>query len=516
MADESLSEDVPAGLPHAWFFFPLPTPLRHPHNWVFRTHRRPTYEQMDAYGPMADLEASVAIHQINSSQSPLTLLSEVMACAKTTVEGNDTAELEINRFEMDLPLTVVEVAVPLRSTEPSTEEISDAFDVALNVTQRLQRVHSALTQSFDEVITMASLPPYVPLAIGNVGIEGVRGPERELTLFHINWSMARLMSNQPSLEEEDLRKFVKAFDLVSTGYAFASYVDLRRELQYQLSLKGNERLTVLFSAMAGEVFLDAMLLHLLWEEEVDPLKAADAMRYPDSDFRDRVRSQFHIRLKGDWRLSGAGPIGTYFRASVEVRNRVVHTGYLPTRAEAQEAADALMGLETYLGDLLAAQAKQKRYMRTAWVFLAKGGFEARGGATKAITALVEDPEQPDWGESFTNWRRHVDRALDPNPSAPGGDPGQVIAYVILKKGEKDPTVILHDEQAHHIAHVDPTNGSAMSEVVGEVIEKIGGVVADQPGSPDPLVARIPTPEPLPSGLVWTPDYLVMSDFRITP
>lgn len=144
----------------------------------------------------------------------------------------------------------------------------------------------------------------------------------------------------------------------------------------QRSHRGNERLTVVLAAAAGEVLLDTALLHLLWEEEIEPADAA--LRFPREKSA-LLRSIEHLspRLGGNWHRNGRGAVASYAKDVIEMRNRVMHAGHNPSPADAASAWSSLMDLEQSLGDRLCSDRCFRSHPRTAYAWLGEDGLRRR-------------------------------------------------------------------------------------------------------------------------------------------
>lgn len=104
-------------------------------------------------------------------------------------------------------------------------------------------------------------------------------------------------------------------------------------------------------ATAAEVFLDDLLLHMMWGEGVRPEDAASEFVDPRVGVIGRVKRSYHPRL-GGYRVDKPGPLHDWNEAIARVRHRVTHAGYAPSIAEAKRAVAALTSLERHAADLL--------------------------------------------------------------------------------------------------------------------------------------------------------------------
>ena len=175
---------------------------------------------------------------------------------------------------------------------------------------------------------------------------------------------------------------------------------------------------------------NTMLLLMLWEEKTPPAEAAKLLDRTISHTA-RVLNNFPARLGGIWKAEGAGDMAGYFRNLVRLRHRVVHAGHAPSESEADEAWQALLKLERYLGDRLAAEASLNKCPRAAFMYMGEPGLERRGRWTRKVRELTEDRTETDWVEAFSRYRIHVDRHLHLDPPVPGGSPDTLELYVVV-------------------------------------------------------------------------------------
>ncbi len=75
-------------------------------------------------------------------------------------------------------------------------------------------------------------------------------------------------------------------------------------------------------------------LFLVWKELYPDMSEND---FRDISFKSLLKTQFHEKLGGRWNLEDQScEAGRYYQFFYELRCKVVHTGYIPTRAEYEE------------------------------------------------------------------------------------------------------------------------------------------------------------------------------------
>lgn len=152
---------------------------------------------------------------------------------------------------------------------------------------------------------------------------------------------------------------------------------------------------------SSEVLLDEVLALLLWEDKVPPVAAA--VDFKEGQVAKRLKSMLEPRLGGQRATKTPGPVGSWHKQCVKLRNRVVHGGCRPSRGEADSAYEALLGLERHVMDRLVD--KRTVYKRSTLLTVAESGLRRRGkrsGQIKTFAETVADTE-PNWLGDFRDW-----------------------------------------------------------------------------------------------------------------
>lgn len=178
------------------------------------------------------------------------------------------------------------------------------------------------------------------------------------------------------LDHEIQRDIMQVTARASAGDPFAVYARLRLEAELNVYTTGRMGESIIQCAIAAEVLFDAILGLMMWEErERGALTIEQAAETLSSDIVPRLRNEYAKRLKGNWSLNQS-PMRDWFELISDIRNRVVHGGYLPSKQQASDALDALHAVEKFVGDRLAA--RWRTYPRSAWLFLGDPGLKKRG------------------------------------------------------------------------------------------------------------------------------------------
>ncbi|MBT3155531.1 hypothetical protein HTV45_32625 [Streptomyces sp. CHD11] len=183
------------------------------------------------------------------------------------------------------------------------------------------------------------------------------------------------------------------------------FVEARRAL----NVEGQYGAAVTLSNTASEVLLDSLLASLMWESGKESAAVADV--FAEGRLAKRVKSQFSELLGGVWVLDGTGPVAEWFHKCYRVRHRVVHSGYSPSRLEAQVALDSVHQLSRHCWDRLAV--KRKKFPRTALMLLAEEGLRRRGKWCSFMKHFSSEiaPREDSWLRQSQKWREDVQTLL---------------------------------------------------------------------------------------------------------
>ena len=521
------SEDTDT--PCLWFFLPLPHPLGLPEGWTLQ-RALPLVELLHARRPNLGVATSIRIHQMEPSVQPVLremadlqlYAAGVMAEAPATASGSADVEQLLEVTDQDLSSlqtvrTVAEVAVP-GFTDDNFDDVVRALDLAIEHVRFVQRAVAVATERAVRLLARATLPPVIPVYFGifhgkpTVADEPQKPEVRSMVeLLVPNPAPPDSLGIRPQTFDTPMLDRVSHFlEGFLRRQAFDTYSDLRREAMVQRGFDGNTRMAVVALAAAGEVLLDTALLHMLWEEHTAPVVAAAHFDRSEGHTR-RVARNFPLRLGGGWDQASRTPGGRYLRDIVRLRHRVVHTGHEPTASELEAAWSALFELEEYLGDRLTVGANLKRYTRTAMAWMAETGLRRRDRWTKHVQRLVEDPNEPNWVDTFNRWRLHVDRALEPDAGPPGSDPDQLLLYA-ERVDDGSIRWIIHDHATANAAIVDPHLVCGQEEIrrISELVDPLC--------STDPASGRagVVLEAPVPAGVAWQADHDIFPEFALFP
>lgn len=297
------------------------------------------------------------------------------------------------------------------------EDISDGPEVEMALTRciekmlALHRSYRLATNARVPELTYERIHPFVMRLERTLDHDDRPRVAGMTILSHMNIPVAA-----PEPIGSDVQERTAQFSRrVSVGDPFVLYQERRLDGLIESDVNGRRGESIVQTAIAAEVLLDAILGLLMWEESQSTgLAVADAATAFSTDLLKRVRSQYHERLGGSWTIDGKY-LSRWYKDIARVRGRVVHVGYRPTLEEADLAREALLVLEEFIGDRLAASFK--KYPKTAWLFLGHSGFLKRGKA-KAADGWADDLDRPIaetqlvWLREYATWRATVNASVD--------------------------------------------------------------------------------------------------------
>ncbi|WP_460404286.1 hypothetical protein, partial [Actinophytocola sediminis] len=282
-----------------------------------------------------------------------------------------------------------------------------------------------------------------------------------------------------------------------------AYRDLRREALSAFFGNGDMRATVVFAAVSAESFLDTMLLYLMWEEKLTPEIAATNWH---GKLSNRVKREFQIRLGGVWDLTRAGLLKGWHVNVGNLRNRAVHGAYLPTYDEAELALKSLDGLVDHFVDVLGNARNVSRYPRTCLALLTREEISRRGLWTRRFTAILDDPNEPPWQETFGRWRecwRRLRQDANDIERVPDADHASILA---IFSASDDIEWIQHDRTSAKARRVLVDLNDLSETAKGQLVEikaQIGEI--NDSGRYSLFLHNSPSWSPL-SGEEWVEEY----------
>jgi hypothetical protein len=202
-----------------------------------------------------------------------------------------------------------------------------------------------------------------------------------------------------TLPVEAVEHVASAFGQISTGRPATVVKDHIGRANAAAS-SGDQRASVLDFATACEVLLDYLLASMLWEEGYLP---ADAAKLWDGDsVTKRIKTHYSGRLGGNWNPDTSPSLMQWREYVADVRNRVIHGGSLPTKADVKAAKTATEALASFATQRLVI--KWKTYPRTLALLVGTASIQRYGSKSKR-DAILESHRTHIWqsGVDFAQW-----------------------------------------------------------------------------------------------------------------
>lgn len=302
--------------------------------------------------------------------------------------------------------TVVEAVTLLRwghDRENTQDELTRAFDRCEEQLGKVVDAYRAYKRSNMQALRREVLPPVVPFVTRDVLSEDSWDEHISWFLLHMNVPVA-----DEFLDSAQMNKVLLLHSQRIRGHPFATYSLRSIEAYAALSRFGNTSEAVVRAQMSIEVLMDGLLAWMLWEEGADPVDAAE--RFFMEGLTKRVRTHYGPRLGGNWSTQGRGPMAQWRDKLYHLRGRVIHANYVPARAEARTALDAMGLVDSFVRTRLVAN--KNRYKRTTLMLLGTPGLEKRGAWSGEIRRFAETKAdlEPDWLASFAEWRERLNAA----------------------------------------------------------------------------------------------------------
>jgi hypothetical protein len=217
------------------------------------------------------------------------------------------------------------------------------------------------------------------------------------------------MVSGPTIDDRHMEEFSYRMMEIRRRSPFITWRERLTEAYRALYTHGEYAQAVILTQTACEVFIDTLLLLLLWEENVPPSSAVQILE--EGKLVRRLKTEMQSRLGGNWHLEGGGEIAQWFQHTSRLRNRIAHGGYLPSRLEAEKAYKAAFPLEKFTFGRLVE--KRNKYPRVTLMTVAQSGLQRRGLWRGQIKNFAEQvaPTEPDWRQQVNDYRSRIGLAI---------------------------------------------------------------------------------------------------------
>jgi len=410
------------------FFIPLKTQLPLPPDtvaferdeeieWLKGVHYWPTNEARDLGADpwIHDGRNMVSLRLWNSTK-PIPIATDLLdameeIATRVTGEVHDDStpeDLEAMPWEEgQVSLTIVEAVTPLlAATDDDDGAVSDCFDLCLEHIEELAQAYRlANWDLFSDPVSRSSVYPFALLTVRDMP-EGKYGP---LNLFWVNSGEQHLTAPPKLIPQDKLDETLLVLKRARRKDPFMLSMRNRWSSDRALRVEGDASGAVVSAAISSEVLFNTVLLSLAWEEGLPVPEAAVWFR---ENLPKRLRTYYSSRLGGSWdTYNVATPLGRWYEDLYRSRNRVVHTGHLPSMKEATAAVEARNAAEEFIVSRLVD--RRNRYPRTVLMVAGIPGLQRRGAYSGKIQRFVEQQasSEPDWTMALTSFMAEVENEV---------------------------------------------------------------------------------------------------------
>lgn len=437
---EEHSDEDPHVYSVAYFFISLPTPIAVPDYYLAKVLDAPTFEPntgssipvfIEGVGDRT-MRVSLLFRQIESSsgmhqfEAAYAAAAEAFPAAEDTATEQEAKSPTSSAGQLQLPATVTVVEAACVIDQDQDDPYTEAFDTALDALNRLLRSYYAVSQHAVPLVSIDSLPPMIPSALGEVASN--TRPQlvssNNFVTNPTNFGSERFLPEPLDPVQLDAMLDAEPLD----GGPFEAFADLRREAELAFDA-GNPVTTVVLYGCVSEALIREIYLLMLWEKGLHPSEAADLAQ--DRSIADIAKKEFHGRIGGSWSTKQSGPVRAWFDEVRGLRNRVVHSGYLPTYIEARECRKAAIDFERFVGRRL--RATVSRFPVTSHIFLGPAGAEDPRVKKTWSRFFEENLVVEDLYDAFRKWKAEIDRYRQ--GPLPGNASRSHVVLVLYKNAE---------------------------------------------------------------------------------
>jgi len=296
-----------------------------------------------------------------------------------------------------------QTVVELRARMPALGEASilESFERAVEALQQLDRATRVLTRSQIAPLTRERLHQLVPFATARDDGTWDRRTGWVIAHRRLPYEVAPDQLEFPSVELVRVQ-----MDRLRRGDPMSLYWD-RLLPAYAAYDDGDFDTATLNSAIATETLIDSVIALAYWEDGRTPADAAVALA---PGIVRKARTELPRTLGADpsaWSPDDENSVVGRWRADlVDLRNAIVHRGYVATRENAFAAVEGAENLWRLLTDTVLANTQRRP--RGALMLLGHQAIR-RGGQWSANVQLVGHLE---WIDVFNSWRDEVDAARE--------------------------------------------------------------------------------------------------------
>jgi len=410
---DSASEDV--SLQSLDFFIPLPNSvdIESGINFpiiVYGDGRKDGLSFKDSEGIDKWFNTRIMFHQIPSTKDAQDIEAAFATFQSLVSSESDSSDIEPKKLVRESKVTVVQVSCIGEFKKIDEELLTRLFDESIDNIRHYLKAYNIVTHHDIELVTRQNTSFGVPYAVSEIDSQGqYKVPHKvvESGIF-LTQPLERINGPEVFIDEDKLNTIAYASETYLNNL-LDQFSNIRREAHLALN-RGNTIVAGILLGMSAEIFLDELLLILLWEEGCLPEIARGILKDDTTDTTyKRIESSLYTdRLGGDWDFSTKGGAVREWRNRILLlRNKIAHAGYEPTQAEMKAGIDALNKLVGFVCDRLCANLK--KYPISLQLVVGSDGIAKRGLAQQFqdFTEKLVRPTNPQ--RTFGNWKFEIER-----------------------------------------------------------------------------------------------------------
>lgn len=406
------------------FFIPLPSNIGVPDGFQFVFEEPDDGSDVPAVsytspidGLVKRFSARIMFRQMKETHDPKGLQASIQVSQEFCELPPDTVPPKSSPGIVN-QVTVAHVSIITIRSSVSDTDLSDQFDKTLDLLRTYLKTYYLVDRKPLELPTRQNIPSLIMTAKEHIDDNGNPIGKRKTlnqSMLLVNDSVAHSM---PYTIPPNLLASVTEEATIHHDSAFGAYYDAYREGDFARTI-GNTFSAGIFFATAAEIFLDQILLLMLWEEGMTPdqayqlFYAKKACDCASCSIRSKttldhiVDGLYSKRLGTDFTLQSQ--VLKNWRTDIaEPRNRIAHSGQEPTQAQMTKAKQALDELVSFTLDKLCENLSD--YPVTTHLLGGDKALKKRGKLAEISTYFnsgVFRPTQP--AKTYGNWRFEVER-----------------------------------------------------------------------------------------------------------
>ena len=357
------------------------------------TYHRADPPRLDVIGSALVVSARTAPALFQTEQSSTGFPSWVVPLREVEQQAPTEAE------DLSDRASIVAHAIVATQAQVNEEDTFEAHEAALELVRSTYRAYSRTTGSVTKLPHLQAARMATIVGFQRISADGSLETVWPASLVHTN--PAILGTESPSTGEGVSSKLAIQEQAEFQARPTLRILEVRREAKVALA-DGDARSAIVLAAISCEMLISTLISSLLWEENTWPHEAAVVID-ADRDLRQRLVKIAGPRLRGSWTAGSNAALGDWLRLVQRARNRIVHTGDLPSLGLATESIAAAERFEEMILDRLSTPTARKNFPATTVLIVRKEGLEARGLWTRALQETALEIERDRLEAIFSIW-----------------------------------------------------------------------------------------------------------------